>query len=269
MPTNFTKTTDLKRDISQIKSALLRPATTSHFMVKVGFPAGDLGDHLRSFVSTENRELNLMCSEAVLPGSQLATTEIFNDYTGVTEHHAYRRIYDETIELSFYVDAADYLPIKLFETWMSGIVNENQEDALNKDYNYRVKYPDDYVAQGLQVIKFEKDYHSQITGRIYNVRKGSGTSVQYDFVRSFPRSITSMPVSYDGSNLLKCSVQMSYVRYVMNSFGGGGGSFDPFQMAQFNSGGLRGMAANLVDAAVDRLTGSDLAGDIAGGIINR
>ena len=75
-----------------------------------------------------------------------------------------------------------------------------------------------------------------------------------------------MPVNYDASSLLKCSVQMSYVRYVMNSFGGGGGSFDPFQMAQFNSGGLRGMAANLVDAAVDRLTGSDLAGDIAGGI---
>ena len=259
-----------KRTVSDVKSKLLRPSTTSHFEVRIGLPSSSLGTRLRNLLSgTKQDNLNLMCSEAILPGSQLATTEVFNDYTGVTEHHAYRRIYDETIELSFYVDAADYLPIKFFETWMSGIVNENQEDALNKDYNYRVKYPDDYVAQGLQVIKFEKDYHSQITGRIYNIRKGSGTSVQYDFVRSFPRSITSMPVSYDGSNLLKCSVQMSYVRYVMNSFGGGGGSFDPFQMAQFNSGGLRGMAANLVDAAVDRLTGSDLAGDIAGGIINR
>ena len=205
-----------KRTVSDVKSKLLRPSTTSHFEVRIGLPSSSLGTRLRNLLSgTKQDNLNLMCSEAILPGSQLATTEVFNDYTGVTEHHAYRRIYDETIELSFYVDAADYLPIKFFETWMSGIVNENQEDALNKDYNYRVKYPDDYVAQGLQVIKFEKDYHSQITGRIYNVRKGSGTSVQYDFVRSFPRSITSMPVSYDGSNLLKCSVQMSYVRYVV------------------------------------------------------
>ena len=208
------------RNIDTIKATLLRPATTSHFEVRIGIPrntrTSGLGSHLRGFLSGNSQEnLNLMCCEAVLPGSQLATTEITNNYTGVTERHAYRRIYDETIDLTFYVDAGNYLPIIFFETWMNGIVNEDQDDAVSGNYNYRVKYPDDYVAQGLQVIKFEKDYHSQITGRIYNVRKGSGTSVQYDFVRSYPRSITSMPVSYDGSNLLKCSVQMSYVRYVV------------------------------------------------------
>ena len=73
-----------------------------------------------------------MCSEAVLPGSQLATTEMNNDFTGVTERHAYRRIYDETIDLTFYVDADNYLPIRFFEEWISGIVNEDQQDALAK-----------------------------------------------------------------------------------------------------------------------------------------
>ena len=265
MPTNFTKTTDLKRDISQIKSALLRPATTSHFMVKVGFTAGALGDHLRSFVSTENRELNLMCSEAVLPGSQLATTEIFNDYTGVTERHAYRRIYDETIDLTFYVDAGNYLPIMFFETWMNAIVNEDQDDAISKNFNYRIKYPDEYVSdQGLEVIKFEKTANASKTAY-------AGGQLQYTFARSYPRSITSMPVTYDGSSLLKCSVQMTYLRYVVHHYPGSDSSaYNPFQQSQFNLNGfLSNAAANLTDAAVDRITGSDVAGDIAGGFAGR
>ena len=206
------------KNISQIKSTLLHPATTSHFMVKVGFPAGDLGDHLRSFVSTENRELNLMCSEAVLPGSQLATTEIFNDYTGVTERHAYRRIYDETIDLTFYVDADNHWPIRFFEEWISSAVDEDQEDAIAKDYFYRVRFPDEYIAdQGLKVIKFEKNIETsrRVGSKYMALPTPNAASLEYKFVRSFPRSITSMPVTYDSSSLLKCSVQMTYIRYVV------------------------------------------------------
>ena len=79
-----------------------------------------------------------------------------------------------------------------------------------------------------------------------------------------------MPVSYDGSALLKCSVQMTYIRYVMSSVrGAGGDAYNPFQQAQYNSNGLRGLAAAVADAAVDRITGSDFAGDIVGSVINR
>ena len=144
------------RNIDTIKATLLRPATTSHFEVTIGLPSGSLNTSLRRFLGTGQDRLNLMCCEASLPGSQLATTEIFNNFTGVTERHAYRRIYDETIDLTFYVDAGNYLPIMFFETWMNQIVNEDQDDALNPNYNYRVKYPDDYVATGLKVVKFEK-----------------------------------------------------------------------------------------------------------------
>ena len=35
----------------------------------------------------------------------------------------------------------------------------------------------------------------------------------YNFVNSYPLSITSMPVSYDTSSLLKCTVSFSYIRY--------------------------------------------------------
>ena len=251
----------ITRNIDTIKATLLRPATSSHFAVEIGIPNGSLGSTLRRFLSSNQDRLNLMCCEAALPGSQLATTEINNNYTGATERHAYRRIYDETIDLSFYVDANNYLPIMFFEKWMSAIVNEDQNDALNTNYNYRVKYPDDCVSdQGLKVVKFEK------TGNKGNMTYG-GSQLEYSFVRSFPRSITSVPVSYDGSSLLKVSVQMTYLRYVVHHYpgSGGGGGMNPFQQSQFNIGGfLSQTAANLVDAAVDKLTGSDMLGDIAG-----
>ena len=189
--------------------------------------------------TVQQDRLNLMCSEAVLPGSSLATTEVNNDYTGVTERHVYRRIYDETIDLSFYVDAANYLPIKFFETWISEIVNEDQEEAVSPVYSYRAKYPDDYMnKQGLKVIKFERELRSQL---------------QYTFVNSYPRSITSMPVTYDGSSLLKCSVQMSYIRYVMKAITNPNKKTtisDPFQQSQFNSNGFTDFATNVFDAVL-------------------
>ena len=232
------------RNIDTIKSALLAPALTSHFDVEIGFPSGSLGTKLRGVLggtSVQQDRLNLMCSEAVLPGSSLATTEVNNDYTGVTERHAYRRIYDETIDLSFYIDASQYLPIKFFETWISEIVNEDQDEAINPAYSYRARYPDEYMnKQGLKVIKFERDLKSQL---------------QYTFVNSYPRSITSMPITYDGSSLLKCSVQMTYMRYVIKNLGsspsgtsiGTAWTSDPFQQSQFNSNALTDFAANVFD----------------------
>ena len=206
------------KTVADVVSNLLQPSLTSHFDVLIGLPSSSLGQSLRSFLGPNQDKLHLMCSDASLPGSSLATTEQTNDFTGVTERHAYRRIYDETIDLTFYVDADNYWPIRFFEEWISAIVNEDQEEALAKDYFYRVKFPDDYIAdQGLKIVKFEKNIEtSQRQGNRYKaLPTPSAGSLEYKFVRSFPRSITSMPVSYDASSLLKCSVQMSYIRYLV------------------------------------------------------
>ena len=106
------------KKISEIKSTLLRPALTSHFKAYFNPPkaftdrdpttrktfyeqkvdAGVAsGDYDADFIS-------LSCSEASLPGSSLATIEINNDHTGVTERHAYRRLYDDRADFTFYVD---------------------------------------------------------------------------------------------------------------------------------------------------------------------
>tara|TARA_Y100001970_G_C14205859_1_gene843942 strand:+ start:1202 stop:1933 length:732 start_codon:yes stop_codon:yes gene_type:complete len=234
------------RSVSKIKSDLLRPATTSHFEVELSIPSG-----LRGKYSGDNRQgkMQLMCSEASLPGSSLATHQIDNNFHGVTERHAYRRLYEDRLDLNFYVDANQYLPIKFFEDWMSFITNEEKSDALANSYTYDVKYPDTYTAAGLKVIKFEKDYKSSMT---------------YQFVKSFPIQITSMPVSYDGSSLLQCNVSLTYLRYVVGTnIVDVYTPFSTIDQARFNA---RGIVGGFVDSAVDRLTGNDLLGDIAGGI---
>ena len=42
-----------------------------------------------------------------------------------------------------------------------------------------------------------------------------GNTLAYEFIRAFPLSIGSMPVSYESSSLLKCTVSLSYIRYVV------------------------------------------------------
>ena len=242
------------KKVSQIKSSLLRPATTSHFEVVIPVP-----QWLRSKLSVNQPKLNLLCSEAVLPGSNLATIDIQNDYTGVTEKHVHRRMYDDRIDLTFYVDAGFYTPIKFFEAWIDKAAGQTDyDDAKSPNYFYRMEYPDDYIEdQGLQVIKFEKDH--------WHGREGS-SGLQYDFIRSFPLAINSMPVSYDGSNLLKCTVSMSYIRYLVKSIPASSGAQSVIGQSQYNMAGFfSNVAGQLVDAVVDKVTGSDLLGDIAGG----
>ena len=214
------------KSVDDIKSSLLRPSLTSHFYVEIPVPSeGANSDSFKqklqengvSWPTRDQDTINLLCSEAVLPGSSLATFEINNDRTGVTERHVHRRMFDDRIDLTFYVDAGNYLPIKFFETWIDFITSgatESDNKLINKNYFYRMNYPDDYTAdQGLKVIKFERDTYKSSSRGGYN--RPTGSVLEYNFVRAFPLSIASMPVSYDASSLLKCTVSMSYIRYVV------------------------------------------------------
>ena len=205
--------------IKQIKSKLLSPALTSLYYVQINLPSsGPLtpGYMKSNGVLLDQERLNLMCCEASLPGSQLATLELNNDRTGVTEKHAHRRIFDDRIDLTFYVDAENYMPIRFFETWInfvsqqSTVAVEGRPKATDKDYFYSFEYPDDYMSDnGMKIVKFEK---SSLGAGGPN----KGGQLTYTFIRTFPLSISSMPVSYDQSSLLKCTVSMSYIRYVVD-----------------------------------------------------
>lgn len=102
--------------LKDIKSKILHPALTSLYQVELGGPKGASGFIQASLGFAPNPDkLSLLCCEASLPGSSLATLDLTNDRTGVTERHAYRRVYDDRIDLTFYVDAVEYAPIRYFE----------------------------------------------------------------------------------------------------------------------------------------------------------
>ena len=231
------------RKISEIKSAILQPATTSHYelFLSVPAPVSSIMTKNGIYFSTIQENLQLSCSEATLPGSSLATLEINNDYTGVTERHAYRRIYDDRIDLTFYVDTS-YSVIRFFETWIKFIVSESISGGPNNapvglkspNYFYTVRYPEEYQTN-FSIVKFEKDYKTKLT---------------YTFLKAYPISISSMPISYDSSSLLKCTVSFAYTRYFIEELNGSSPPTDdqnpqsslnnPLEQAGFNVAAYQG-----------------------------
>ena len=230
------------------KHKILQPSLTSYFLVHIKEPAGSWGAYKsKNDINLSNEkqdQLNLLCSETVLPGSSLATHEIKNDYTGVTENHAYRRLFDNRIDLTFMVNADRdaYLPIRFFETWIKYIADEKDEapqvprapgtskSVTNPNYSYRMNYPEDYYG-GLEITKFERNHMM------------GGPQMTYHFLNVFPRSIVSMPVSYETSQTLKCTVSFNYIRYYVEnvpqyrskwgSAGDSGDTVSPFDLSNF------------------------------------
>jgi len=206
--------------MSELKNKILRPATTSHFQCNFTPPEpvvtwmqqkkqARAGVQLNTAVMDK---INISCFEASLPGSSLQLMNLNDSYTGVTETYAYRRAYDSRADFTFYVDHLDnrnnnsqsYTVILFFENWLSYIVGEELSDGLkDPNYFYRVRFFDDYVAPKIEIDKFEKD--------------AVGSYLHYEFINAYPISIASMPVSYEGSQLLKCTVSFTYQRYLIQT----------------------------------------------------
>jgi len=142
-------------------------------------------------------EAGLLCFSASLPGTQLATADINNNYTGVNERVAHRRIFTE-IGLEFYVDS-NYKTLKFIEHWMEFIASGSNENPSVDGYYFRMRYPKDYKSNMTKIIKFDRDYNAEI---------------EYNFFGLFPLSLSSIPVQYSGSDVLKVNATFNYERYV-------------------------------------------------------
>jgi hypothetical protein len=97
---------------------------------------------------------------------------------------------------------------------MAFIANEqrtrdNRTDSISEDtrsYSYRMNFPEQYQST-IYINKFEKDIAAA---------DGSGEKyLQYAMHKAFPISINSMPVSYEASQILKCTVSFTYSRYLI------------------------------------------------------
>ena len=198
-----------KLSISKIKSNLLNLAQTSVYQVKLN-PTRDVINFLRNrniYYGSEGEYIELLCSDTNLPGSSLATHDVTNDYPGVTEKFAYRRIYDETLDMTFYVDKK-YKIIEFFEGWIDFIASGSEmntaEGLLTGYYYRRMHYPDDYKCSTMSITKFEKDFEI------------GGSRMHYLFINAFPKLVTAVPVSYGGADILRVSVSFNYDRYIVN-----------------------------------------------------
>ena len=184
-----------KKVLSDLKASILNPALTSHFQCWF-YPPSAVRSLLPTGEVQDDRMWSLSCAEAALPGTSIATNELVNDFTGITERHAYRRQYDTTSSFTFLVDR-NYKQIQFFESWIGYIVNERN---LNSEaYFYRVNFPKQYQTT-IYINKFERDIKQP--------------SLIYAFLNAYPISIDSMPVSYDGAQALRCTVNFNFSRYL-------------------------------------------------------
>ena len=189
--------------------------------------AADVGIS-RRFV---DEDLGLYVSDAVLPGSSFADVEVSGDRQGITERMPFKRIYDD-VTLTFMVDRR-YKVLKYFEAWMQ-LINPLHGQVGGKANNQimTLNYPKDYKCT-MSVVKFNKDYFRNGIGFAY-----------YCFVRSWPLSMSSIPVSYDSGSVLKLNVTFRYERYVMENvtrgmirsgWKGYSDSFDPWMGTYTNT----------------------------------
>lgn len=227
--------------ISAIKQKLLKPALSNHFYFYMpsDVPAPD--DTENSGFSKDPEKILLSCCETSLPGSSLQTNDNSDKYHGHEIHYAYARQFDGSIDCSFYVDApignSGYNVIMLFENWMKYIANPKNDGSPNA--SSRVRYPQNYM-KNICILKFEKDYQFVDRGQINNIKASAQNGyLRYEFVDAYPLAVSSMPVSYDNSSLLKCSVTFSYNHYTVKNEPGSG-SVNSISSSTGSSGGSSG-----------------------------
>ena len=186
----------------------------SKFIKKHGLIAAETGS------SDAGNYLALFCSEAVLPGSQLATQSIDGLRQGVTQHFATYRRYPD-INLTFY-SQKDYYTNEVFNAWMEFIsptfnADFNDSTSFNheKPTYKRLRYPSTYKCD-IDITAFSKDFLSpdkrfkmpSITKENGNIRQPN--FIEYKLRNAFPTNIVAAPLAYGPANLIKTTITFKY-----------------------------------------------------------
>ena len=175
-------------------------AQTSKFMVKFVLPNSPLRRFMRQkgindrFISDN---IGLLCSDAVLPGSAMASLNTAGDYQGLVEKFAHTRQFTQ-INIDFYVDN-EYKSLKFMEHWMEYIAGQSDADPVRDAYHFKMAYPDEYKSNDTRIVKFEAN-HFQF--------------LEYRFIGMFPIALNSTRVSYQNSQVLKATASFSFDRYI-------------------------------------------------------
>ena len=190
-----------------IANRLMGPlAQTNHFLVTLSSLTPEVETYIQNYsdASDFRRFLaesgGILCSDASLPTTSYATSEVKDNFMGIPQQYAHTRIYTD-IDFTFYVDE-NYTLLKIFEGWMEYISSGSNRlmEQQTKSYYRRMRYPDSYKCNTLYINKFEKNFKR---------------SIRYQFVNAFPKSMSSVPVSYGPADILKVTVSFNYDRYIV------------------------------------------------------
>ena len=190
-----------------IANRLMGPlAQTNHFLVTLSSLTPEVEAYIQNYsdASDFRRFLaergGILCSDASLPTTSYATAEVKDNFMGIPQQYAHTRVYTD-IDFTFYVDE-NYTLLKIFEGWMEYISSGSNRlmEQQTKSYYRRMRYPDSYKCNTLYVNKFEKNFNR---------------TLRYQFVNAFPKSMSSVPVSYGPADILKVTVSFNYDRYIV------------------------------------------------------
>ena len=136
-------------NLSIAKNIIGPLAQTNHFLVSFSSLTPSVESYLRSYTRISglrdflSRRMGILCSDASLPTSTLATAEVKDNFMGVPQQFAHTRFYTD-ISYSFYVDE-DYTLLKVFEGWMEYITSgaNNRVEQDHKAYYSCLLYTSD------------------------------------------------------------------------------------------------------------------------------
>ena len=218
---------------------------TSQYKVSLGidftYSLGDdnLGEYLKQCGVVQERgdvkAFDFYASEVTLPGATFDMSEEMGGRQGTIERYGTRRIY-APLSVTFYVDE-NYKIIRLFEEWMNFInpIHNNQgkyggdaqgqRDYRDRNNYYKFRYPNQY-KRNIVVTKFDRAFYGDATLSFTSrINRGNPNDTQigefftpqevlcFDFIDCFPSNLVAIPLSYDGSDITKVSVEFQYLRY--------------------------------------------------------
>jgi hypothetical protein len=154
-------------------------------------------------------EIHFMAYEAVLPGTSYELGQVYGDRQGRTEQYPTRRVYPP-VDVSFYVDQ-DYKAIRFFEAWINSM---STNKGTTSDSYVLHNYAESYEGE-VTITKYERN--TRLAGNRLSERTRNnpvpGNVIKYTLRNAFPSNLISIPISYNGADILRTTVTFNYDVY--------------------------------------------------------
>ena len=165
-------------------------------------------------VAENGYDFGFYATEAVLPGSNLVSQEVFGNYQGLSQSFAVSRQYPE-VEITFYVDAGhnSLVVMQAWQEFINPTLDNNK--AASRTSVKKLRYPDEYKCDIL-IRKFNRDFRATKDKFLSAGSIQEPASLTYNLLRAYPTKIIATPISYGEGQIVKSIVSFNYEKYVLS-----------------------------------------------------